>query len=260
MTKCSALLFFAVVLNGWNSKASDSAPVSTSPVLIELFTSEGCSSCPPADALLERLDRSDEIPGTQLVVLSEHVDYWNHDGWKDPYSSSKLTERQSLYASRFRLASAYTPQMVVDGNTEFVGNSGTSVRQAIEKACVIPKVPVTISAVSLQDAGTLTAHVETGPWPDSAGASKADVFVVVALNQAESQVLRGENKGRRLTHVAVVQSLTKIGTAEKGKPLAQYVYVKLSPGTDPANLRVIAFLQKSGPGPVLGVAMRRVEK
>jgi hypothetical protein len=230
------------------------------PVLVELFTSEGCSSCPPADALLQQLDRSQPVAGAQLIVLSEHVDYWNHIGWTDPYSSRLFSDRQSAYSDRFRLNSVYTPQMVVDGTTQFVGNDSRLATQAIQKALTQQRVPVRVSEISLETPNLLRAHVEARALTESAKAAKADIYLVVALDHAESQVLRGENGGRRLTHVGVVQSLTKIGRMETSKGFAQDVRVKFDSKTDLGNLRVIAFVQEAGQHQVLGAALEKVSK
>jgi hypothetical protein len=230
-----------------------------SPVLVELFTSEGCSSCPPADSLLQQLDRSQPVAGAQLIVLSEHVDYWNHIGWTDPYSSRFFSDRQSVYSERCGLSSVYTPQMVVDGTTEFVGNDSRLASQAVQKALAAQKVSVRISGISVDAPNTLRAHVETDALPETFKDRKADVYLVVALNHAESQVLRGENGGRRLTHAGVVQSLTKAGSLEVGNNFSQDVRVKLDSRTDLTNLRVIAFVQQAGQRQVLGAALEKVK-
>ncbi|HWX91714.1 MAG TPA: DUF1223 domain-containing protein [Terriglobales bacterium] len=229
---------------------------SATPVLIELFTSEGCSSCPPADALLETFD-TQPYPGAELIVLSEHVDYWNHIGWTDPYSSHASSERQSAYASHFHLDGPYTPQMIVDGSEEFVGSSAGEASKVFGKAIRTGKIAVTISRASLEN-NQLHAHVEVGPLPLHSG--KADVVFAVALNHAESQVARGENAGRRLAHVAVVRSLSKVGKTEAGQPFSQDVSLKLDPGVDPASLRVIAFVQEPGPGRILGATLQKLAK
>jgi hypothetical protein len=236
---------------------SPAAANASTPVLVELFTSEGCSSCPPADAWLQELDSSQPIPGAQAIVLSEHVDYWNHDGWKDPFSSSLLTQRQSDYVHVMGLSSPYTPQLIVDGKTELQLTSADQVEQAIVKAAKPAQVLISIGSVSVEggSAGVLHAHVTAD---GSAAKHNADVFAVIALNHAESQVLHGENGGRRLSHVAVAQDIVKIGKLEKGKTFNGDYQARLKPGMDPENLRLVVFVQESGPGEVLGAAEQRV--
>ena len=115
-------------------------------MLLELFTSEGCSSCPPADQLLEKIDRDQPVPGADLIVLSEHVDYWNRIGWTDPYSSSDFSRRQQAYAAQFGTDDIYTPQLVVDGEKAVVGGNWPMAARAIQQSLREPKIPVTIGA------------------------------------------------------------------------------------------------------------------
>jgi hypothetical protein len=227
------------------------------PVLIELFTSEGCSSCPPADTFVEKLEATQPIPGEQVIVLSEHVDYWDHDGWKDPFSSHSLTDRQEDYVHALGLSTAYTPQIIVDGTGELHLESPQQVEQTFQKAGDGAKIPVQISSLGVDNSSPamLRAHIEV----DGEQAPKnAEVYLAVALGHAESQVLRGENKGQHLGYVDVVQSLTKLGVMEKGQRFSKDVSIKLKDGTDPANIRVVAFVQETGPGGVLGAALQNV--
>ena len=226
----------------------------THPILVELFTSEGCSSCPPADEFVQRIDSLQPVAGAQLIVLSEHVDYWDHDGWKDPNSSAALTERQGSYERALGLSTPYTPQIIVDGANEIRIGDPQQVEKVFQQAVARPKLPVRISAVSL-DSGNqdlLRTHVEADATSDK---HSADVYLAIALDHVESQVLHGENGGKRLTHVAVVQQLAKIGKLQKGKTFTDDVQLKLKPGTDTKNLRLVAFVQTSGPGKLLGATL-----
>ena len=241
---------------GESATTAEDARKNIHPVFVELFTSEGCSSCPPADSLLARLDADQPIPGAQLIVLSEHVDYWDHDGWRDPNSSALLTERQSSYEHALGRESPYTPQMIVDGVSEARLNNPRQIENVLEKAIATPTIPVRISELSVDAANSsvLRVRIETDTNSQS---HNADVYVAIALNRFESQVLRGENGGKRLTSVAVVQQLTKIGKLPKGKSFNGEIQLKLKPATDPRNIRLIAFVQEPGPGRVLGAASRK---
>ena len=226
------------------------------PVVVELFTSEGCSSCPPADALLRKFD-AQPFPAAELIVLSEHVDYWNHIGWTDPYSSHAYSERQSAYRDRLHLDSVYTPQMIVDGAHEFVGSNSDDAQKAISKATGNSKIAIRITDAKLEG-DTLHVRIEAGPLP--AGAPSADVILITALNHAESQVAAGENSGRRLTHVAVVRALKRAGSIAPGQSFSQDVAIKLEKPANATDLRVIALIQEPGPGKILGAAQGPLSK
>lgn len=239
-----------------NEPAAPAASSPGVPVLVELFTSEGCSSCPPADVILERLDDSQPIPGAQLIVLSEHVTYWDQQGWKDPNSSTAFTERQSAYETALGEKEPYTPQFVIDGSRSVSLEKLKDFEDALNKAKENSKIPVRITNVSADPSNpaTLRLHIETDTNPDK---HNADVFVAVALNHVESQVLRGENGGKHLIHVAVVQQFNKVGKLPKGKSFAQDVQIKLKPNEDLKDIRLVAFAQESGQGKLLGAAMQK---
>jgi hypothetical protein len=243
-------------------RAASAPPVQTgdearrAPVLVELFTSEGCSSCPPADALLERLDRSQPVSGAQLIVLSEHVDYWDDIGWKDPYSSHEYSERQSAYAAQFGRGSIYTPQMVVDGHFELVGSDERRATQAIENAAKAMKTPVTISSI-LSDEKTITLRIEAGPLPSSVTAQSASVFLAMADNADESQVSRGENAGRTLKHVAVLRNLIRIGAVDRTAGFSRDMKVDLDAEIR-RNMRIAVIIQEASAGRVWGAGLTRL--
>lgn len=248
------LLVLAVSTCGMAWAAAPTAPdASKTPILMELFTSEGCSSCPPVDDWAARLDQYQPVAHAEVIVLSEHVDYWDHDGWKDPFSSSQLTERQSEYSRMLGAGQVYTPQVIMDGDTELHPWKTDELKTSLDKAAATATMPVTIGGVVADD-GELTGKVEA----DGAGRKKnGDLYVAVTLDKTLTDVLAGENNGKKLTNVAVVKELVKVGKVEKGKTFDQAFRVKLWPGADVGNLRVVAFVQESGPGKVLGAAMTK---
>ncbi len=235
-----------IVLASWFGSAAtelpNQRPSGRVPVLLELFTSEGCSSCPAADRLLENLDREQPVAGAELVVLSEHVDYWNHLGWSDPYSSAAYSERQRDYAGRLGADEVYTPQLVVDGRKQFVGSNRAAALNAIQEAAHTPKIAVTLRAV--RKGSDVEVHVEAG------GAESAAVYLVLALERAESSVSRGENAGRHLGHVSVAYSIKKIGMTSRDLGFQKDLRAGLKSGTT----RVIVFLQEPKTRHVFGAA------
>lgn len=171
--------------------------------VVELFTSQGCSSCPPADRLLTQLDELASEQNLPIFTLSMHVDYWNRLGWTDPYSSRQFTQRQHAYADAANSRSVYTPQMVVNGEAEFVGSDSAKAKRAIIKALKRPsvaKVELTAQAAAESRAVNVQYQV-TGAAPGT------ELVICLVADPSPNEVPRGENAGRRLEHHAVVHSL-----------------------------------------------------
>ena len=227
------------------------------PVIVELFTSEGCSSCPPADLLLARLERSQPVAGARVIALEEHVDYWNQLGWVDPFSAPHYRGRQNDYALAFHTENIYTPQMVVNGQTEFVGDDGNRAYQVIGAAKQMQTTSVDLrNAISGKDPDLVDLSVQVTN-PKNPKPRAADVYLAVTESELESQVLRGENAGRRLRHAPVVRSFGIIGRIDpRGSNIGQITNtLRLPREWRRDNLRAVVFVQEHDTLRITGAAV-----
>ncbi|MHB8676696.1 MAG: DUF1223 domain-containing protein [Candidatus Acidiferrales bacterium] len=229
------------------------------PVVVELFTSEGCSDCPPAEALALKLEQQ-PIAGADVIVLEEHVDYWNRQGWIDPFSSMEWTERQQNYVSKLGNGNPYTPEMVVDGQSQFVGSNGREALAAIEKAARGVETNVTIGGGKIVAKDSEDFTVSVGKLAGNAGNDVAEVWLAVVEDGLHSSVTRGENAGHVLYHAAVLRSLHKIGVARANgrASFTGNALVKFKSNWKRENLHVVAFVQEKKSRAILGAASTKV--
>ena len=221
---------------------------SSGPIVVELFTSEGCSSCPPADKLLAELDQRGSVNGRQIIVMGEHVDYWDGLGWKDRFASSIFTKRQTEYVRKLGIDSAYTPQMVVNGVTEFVGNDSAALSRAIAGQ---KSTGSTIVSLQLRETSAAAIKVE-------GARSGSHVLLAFTEGNLVTHVQRGENGGRELRHEAVVRRLNDLGTVKSGSFNAT-VPLKFDPDWQKNKLRVIVLVQAPGGGSIEGAAVANLQ-
>lgn len=229
-------------------------------VVVELFTSEGCSSCPPADVLLHRLQEQQPVAGAEIIPLEEHVDYWNHDGWVDPYSSPAWTERQETYVTLMK-KDAFTPELVVDGRSQFSGNNGRQAQAEIENAARRAKTKVTIRAATPDGNGSPRFNVSVGKLEGSTGGDVAEVWVAVTEDGLHSSVSQGENAGHVLQHIATLRSLRKIGVADAGASVSFTgdTVLKFGSQWNVEKLHVTVFVQKKKSREILGAASMKIK-
>lgn len=224
------------------------------PVLVELFTSEGCSSCPPADELLARLEQTQPVAGAEIIALSEHVDYWNRLGWADPYSSAEFSDRQNSYARAFDTDDIYTPQMIVDGRVQFVGSNRDRASQAIADAARAAKARIDIS---LRNATVDSANlaISISDLQSAWTGDSAEVLLAITESGLRSSVSRGENAGRSLNHTAVVRALSSLGSIDsQSKSFSAEPVVRIEKKWKRENLKAVVFVQERASRRVLGAS------
>jgi hypothetical protein len=236
-----AVIALGMLPGGIRSQVVPQKPPAPRVVLVELFTSEGCSSCPPADDLLRVLNGTHSVSGDLIVGISEHVTYWNQLGWRDPFSSEIVNERQAAYGERLH-NDVYTPQMVINGEQQVLGSDRAAVTRAIARAHHAPAVVHIVSAKTEGDALAITFS--------ATGAERADVFAVVSQDTVSTTVLRGENGGRTLSHVAVATTFAKVST---GGAVTEKTVHLTAPGAPGHKRHLILFAQTPGLGAVLAV-------
>jgi hypothetical protein len=242
-----ALVLLGIVSSTLPGSGTRAAAPAT--VVVELFTSEGCSSCPPADALLQRMADAPPVSGVQIVALGEHVDYWDQQGWKDRFSSAALTHRQETYARAFNVESIYTPQMVVDGRAQLVGSDAASARRAIEQAASAPHGTMQIGIEPHGD--RVTVVVTAAGLPAIGRGDHPELVLAITEDGLTSDVRRGENHGRVLSHAAVVRQLIVLGAAG-GEPIRRDV--TMDPSWHRDRVKVIAFAQESRSRQIIAAA------
>jgi hypothetical protein len=255
-----ALLGVAVAMLVGVSPFTATAAGPPVPIIVELFTSEGCSSCPPADTLLQKLVDTQPLAGAQIIALGEHVDYWDHQGWKDRFSSAALTSRQQVYGARFNIDSVYTPQMVVVGRAEFVGSDAGAARKALERSQNLPHghVHIAIDGHATSSARPLGVTVTTSDLPRD-GSDRADVVIAITEDRLRSDVSRGENHGRVLTHTAVVRYLAPAGEAARDSVSTVHAELPLAADWQRPQLKVVAFVQERRGRAILAAAALPVD-
>ena len=220
--------------------AADAAPmravaeVAAAPVVVELFTSQGCNSCPPADAFLGELAQRADV-----IALAFHIDYWDYIGWKDPFASPDFTRRQRGYAGALGLRSVYTPQMVVDGRADAVGSDRARVEELIRRSSAVPKLALTVDTTGAKPILTLPEARLTRP---------ATVWLAVYDREERTPVKRGENAGRDLSEYNIVRELRTVASWDGG---AQALELDLA-GAMADGMGYAILIQSADQGPIIG--------
>jgi hypothetical protein len=242
-------------LGGLAGAEAARTPQRPTPILIELFTSEGCSSCPPADAFLDELSRAQDIPGVQAIVLGFHVDYWDYLGWADPFSSAANSARQAEYSGALvGRQGVFTPQAILDGRHSVVASGEAALRQAALQRLKEQHGRVSLSATG---EGRVQVKATVSQVPQVSPGDTAEVWVALTESGLSTRVARGENAGHTLRHAPVVRRLAKLG-AWAGQETTLSHALEVDPAWRRENLTAVAFVQERKSRRVLGTASAAV--
>ena len=214
-------------------------------ILVELFTSQGCSSCPPADKVLQKLNQEAQDGKLSLVALSYHVDYWNRLGWRDPYSQAAFSDRQRIYARHINDRGVYTPQLVINGQSGHIGSRQREVRAAIAEANLLP-VEIEAAATWSQQENTIKIDYNLSEFRD-----QATLQLALVSTEVDNEVPRGENRGRHLSHTNVVRELIAIEQTDTEGSYSVDLPAELQGNAD---LAVVLFVQNTRNMAVLGTS------
>jgi hypothetical protein len=230
------------------------APQAPTAVVVELFTSEGCSSCVPADELLSQIDRSADGSwrGAEVITLGEHVDYWDSPQWRDRFSSPLFSSRQQDYGVAFQEQNIYTPQVVVNGQTQCIGSDLNCIRRAVLDQSRTPRAEVALHIGPMDTASVSVRHLPPGT-------ANAEILLGMTESDVHTNISGGENRGRRAAHAAVVHSLTSLGRLDPKKNGAYSADIKLNldPRWNRQNVKVVLLVQDRATRHILGAASAR---
>jgi hypothetical protein len=235
---------------------ADQPPATHPTVVVELFTSEGCSSCPPADNVLSTLATPNAVPGIDIIPLALHVDYWNSLGWTDRFSSAQFSDRQQRYAQIFQSTEVYTPQMIVDGTDPFVGSDMAKARAAITKSATEPKGTITIAlAADPKNARSLCCKLSVEGVRPTAD-TPLNLLIAVSEDHLSTDVPRGENAGQTLHHTAVVRLLRQVAVIKgtDSAPFPASTQITLDPAWQTDQLHIAAFVQDPQSGRIMAAS------
>jgi len=245
----AASLAVVALSTGWPAHSSAHSQLSNStsrqPVIVELFTSEGCSSCPPADSLLKELSEDQSIDGAEIIALEEHVDYWNHLGWADPFSSPDFSRRQQDYTTTLPDGGVYTPQMIVDGRAQFVGSNSRDAREQIRSAASHPKPRLLLTPIASSNPHSRSFELRPDPANPLTGSSHPELWLAITEADLRSNVTAGENSGEALQHAPVVRLLRKLQTVQAPSVAPLRVDFDLRNNWNPNHLTAVVFLADS---------------